>query len=162
MVTMITKLGLREVHDETPSIDELAEHHFAILERGIKKGVLHMHFDNGNVMFYSHAFYDFLNKVGDSPESRTAFKSVGEQPASRDSNPKNREYTRMRAAVNNYAQSRTIVSSTVGGITRRMNDVVFGYLLSGSPVNLYAAKGQGLYSETLSNTPYVTINLKVR
>jgi len=43
-----------------------------------------------------------------------------------------------------------------------MNDVVFGYLLSGSPVNLYAAKGQGLYSETLSNTPYVTINLKVR
>lgn len=160
-------LGLsdRSVPRDAPSLDELAERHFRRLERGISGGVLHVGYDGtkGDLFFYSHAFYDYLQRVGDSTQTRNSFSAVAEQPASRNPDSSDYRYSRMGKAVNNFAKSRTIVSQSVRGVMRGVNDVIFGYLLgSNSPVRLYAAEGHSLSTETLQHSPYVSINLKVR
>lgn len=106
----------------------------------------------GDLVFSSSAFSDYLNMVGNSERSRAIFKRVLEQPA----DPKN---SRMYEIIVSYLQS----LNTVGNSTNvPLHRELVGYLASNQYIILYSRINPPLTREILDSTPRIAVRLETR
>lgn len=107
----------------------------------------------GEFVFSSPAFSEYLDRVGNNERTRAVFKRALEQPST---DPR---YTRMYDAVVSLIQSLNTIGSSANG---RLHRELVGYVVGNDSITLYAGTNPTLTRENLDETPRVAVRLKTR
>ena len=137
--------------------EKRAETYFRDLERLGED--IHASFSDhgGTVSFYSHAFYRYLDEVGDNPIAKKIFRDVAEQ-RSKQAGSNN---TRIGELVSAFARRYREQTDTAANISRTTAQAIAGQRAQGSTM-LYAASRAEPSPEELDEMSRISVRLEYK